>query len=160
MAGGQGWVVPRLALLPPEYDDDPAGCGVLTRPPSSSSGVVHGDDRTNPREGRADEATGPSGGTAAVVDTNAAAMFYACAFDLLAQTEAQYRAVSEAHTRLEACLAEWRLNPPTPAGRRGRLSLIARLVREVVAAVRVQRTLAADMQRAISALQADGEQRG
>ena len=128
------------------------------RPASSSSGVVHG-DRTNPREGRADEATGPSGGAAAVVDTNAAAMFYACAFDLLAQTEAQHRAVSEAHTRLEACLAEWRLNPPTPARRRGRLSLIARMVREVVAAVGVQRTLAADMQRAISALQADGEER-
>ena len=127
------------------------------RPPSTSSRVVHGDDRTNPREGRADEV---SGGAAAVVDTNAAAMFYACAFDLLAQTEAQHRAVSEAHTRLEACLSEWSLNPPTPARRRGRLSLIARMVREVVAAVRVQRTLAADMQRAISALQADGEQRG
>jgi hypothetical protein len=160
MAGRRASVVPRLALLPPEYDDDLARWGALTRPPSDSSGVVLGDDRTNPREGRADEVSGPSGGAAAVVDTNAAAMFYACAFDLLAQTEAQHRAVSEAHTRLAACLTEWSLNPPTPARRRGRLSLIARMVREVVAAVRVQRTLAADMQRAISALQADGEERG
>jgi len=127
----------------------------LTRTPSNPSGVVLGDERTNPRERRAGEVTRPSG---AAADTGAAAMFYACAFDLLAQTEAQHRAVIEAQTRLEGCLAEWRLNPPTPAGRRDRLSFIAGMVHEVVAAVRVQRTLAADMQRAMSALQANAEQ--
>ena len=65
----------------------------MTRTPSNPSGVVFGDERTNPRERRADEVTRP---------------------------EAQHRAVIEAQTRLEACLAEWRLNPPTPAGRRDR----------------------------------------
>ncbi len=85
-------------------------------------------------------------------------MFYACALDLLAQTEAQHRAVVEAQTRLEACLAEWRINPPTPASRHDRLSAIAGMVRQVLAAVREQRTLAIDMQRAMSALQANGNQ--
>ena len=141
-------VPPRIALVF-------AGCGALTRPASNPSGVVHGGERTSPRERRADEITGPSG---AAADTDAAAMFYACALDLLAETEAQHRAVIEAHTRLEVCIAEWRLNPPTPAGRRDRLSFIAGMVHEVVAALRVQRTLAADMLRAMSALRANGEQ--
>ena len=93
-----------------------------------------------------------------LADRNAVTMFYACALDLLAQTEAQHRAVVEAQTRLEACLAEWRINPPTPEGRHDRLSAIAGMVRQVVGAVREQRTLAIDMQRAMSALQANGHQ--
>jgi hypothetical protein len=91
-----------------------------------------------------------------LTDHNAVTMFYACALDLLAQTEAQHRAVVEAQTRLEACLAEWKRSPPTPASRHDRLSPIAGMVREVVAAVRAQRVLAADMQRAMAALQASG----
>jgi hypothetical protein len=91
-------------------------------------------------------------------DNHAVTMFYACALDLLAQTESQHRAVLEAHHRLETCVAEWRLNPPTPAGRQDRLSMIAGVVREVVTAVRAQRTLVIDLQRALSALQANTEQ--
>ena len=84
-------------------------------------------------------------------------MFYACALDLLAQTEAQHRALIETHVRLESSIAEWRLQPPTPEGRRERLSVIAGMVRQVVAAIRTQRALAKDMQKAMSALQANGE---
>jgi len=92
-----------------------------------------------------------------LVDDHAVTMFYACAMDLLAQTEAQHRTLVEAHMRLESCIAEWRHQPPTPEGRRERLSVIAGMVREVVGAVRAQRVLAIDMQKAISALQANGQ---
>jgi hypothetical protein len=90
-------------------------------------------------------------------EKNALTIFYVCALDLLAQTEAQHRAVVEAQTRLEACMAEWRMNPPAPAERKNSLSTIAQLVSDVVAAVRAQRLLASDMQRAVSALQMPGE---
>ena len=92
-----------------------------------------------------------------LVDFDAASMFYTCALDLLAQTEAQYRAVVTAQTRLESCLAEWSVHPPTPEKRRERLSVIAKLVREVTTTIRAQRGLAIDMQRAMSALQASGK---
>jgi hypothetical protein len=91
-------------------------------------------------------------------DNHAVTMFYACALDLLAQTEVQHRAVLEAHNRLERCIAEWRINPPTADGRQDRLSRIADVVREVVATVQAQRTLVIDMQRALSALQTNGGQ--
>ncbi len=91
------------------------------------------------------------------VDDYAVAMFYACALDLLAQTEAQHRTLVEAHMRLESCVADWRHTPPTPEGRRERLSVIAGMVHEVVGAIRAQRALATDMQKAMSALQANSE---
>ena len=93
-----------------------------------------------------------------LVDFNAASMFYTCALDLLAQTEAQYRAVAAAQTRLESCLAEWSVHPPTPEKRQERLSVIATLVRKVAVTVRAQRDLAVEMQRAMSALQTNGKQ--
>jgi hypothetical protein len=65
--------------------------------------------------------------------------------------------VIEAHTHLETGLAEWGINPPTPTGRQDRLSLIADVVREEIAAVRAQRALVIDMQKALSALRANGE---
>jgi hypothetical protein len=90
-------------------------------------------------------------------EKNALTIFYVCALDLLAQTEAQHRAVIEAQTRLEACMAEWRMSPPAPEERKNSLSTVARLVGDVVAAVRSQRLLASDMRRAVSALQVPGE---
>jgi hypothetical protein len=88
-------------------------------------------------------------------DHHAVTMFYACALDLLAQTESQHRSVLEAHQRLESCIAEWRIHPPTVERRQDGLLMLAGVVREVVAAVRAQRMLAVDMQRALSALQAN-----
>jgi hypothetical protein len=79
-------------------------------------------------------------------------MLAARALDVLARTEMQHHAVVEAHTRLERCLTELRLNPPTPAGRRGRLDSIAGFVEEVVAALRVERLLVIEMQLAVSGL--------
>jgi hypothetical protein len=85
-------------------------------------------------------------------------MFYACALDLLAQAEFQHRSVLDAQQRLESCIAEWKIHPPTAEGRQDGLLIIAAKVREVVAALRAQRMLAIDMQRALSALQANTEQ--
>ena len=92
-----------------------------------------------------------------LVDDHAVTMFYACALDLLAQTEAQHRTLVEAHMRLESCVAEWKHQPPTPEGRRERLSVITSMVHEVVGAIRAQRAVATDMQKAMSALQANSE---
>ena len=92
-----------------------------------------------------------------LVDDHAVTMFYAYALDLLAQTEAQHRTLIEAHVRLESSIAEWKVEPPTPEGRRERLSVIAGMVRDVVGAIRTQRSLAMEMQKAMSALQANGE---
>jgi hypothetical protein len=94
----------------------------------------------------------------APLDDHAVTMFYVYALDLLAETEAQHRTVVDAHARLESCVAEWRTNPPTAAGRRDRLSVISAMVREVVSAVRAQRALAVNMQNALSAFRASGEQ--
>jgi hypothetical protein len=63
--------------------------------------------------------------------------------------------VIEAHTRFETGIAEWGINPPTPVEREDRLSMIADVVCEVIAAVREQRALAIDMQTALSAPQAN-----
>jgi hypothetical protein len=84
-------------------------------------------------------------------------MFCARALDLLAHRESQHRVVIEAHTRLETGIAEWRINPPTPVEREDRLSMIAEVVCEMIAAVREQRALAVDMQTAQPALQANTE---
>jgi hypothetical protein len=64
--------------------------------------------------------------------------------------------VIEAHTRLEMGLAEWGINPPTRTGRQHRLSLVADVVREEIAAVRAQRALVIE-QKALSALRSNGE---
>jgi hypothetical protein len=93
-----------------------------------------------------------------LADDHAVTMFYAFALDLLAETEAQHRAVIDAHARLESCVAEWRTNPPTAAARRDRLSVVSAVVREVVSAVRTQRALALNMQSALSTLRANGQQ--
>ena len=94
----------------------------------------------------------------APLNDHAVTMFYVYALDLLAETEAQHRAVVAAHARFESCVAEWRTNPPTAAGRRDRLSVISAMVREVVSAVRAQRALAVNIQNALSAFRANGEQ--
>jgi hypothetical protein len=93
-----------------------------------------------------------------LADDHAVTMFYAFALDLLAETEAQHRAVIEAHSRLESCVAEWKTNPPTAARRLDRLSVIGAIVREVIAAARSQRALAVNMQNALAALRANAEQ--
>ena len=90
-------------------------------------------------------------------DNYAVTMFCARTQDLLAQSESQHRVVIEAHTRFETGIAEWGINPPTPVEREDRLSMIADVVCEVIAAVREQRALAIDMQTALSALQANTE---
>ena len=64
---------------------------------------------------------------------------------------AQHRVV------IETGIAEWRINPPTPVEREDRLSMIAEVVCEMIAAVCEQRELAIDMQMALSALQASTE---
>jgi hypothetical protein len=93
-----------------------------------------------------------------LADDHAVTMFYAFALDLLAETEAQHRAVIDAHARLESYVAEWRTNPPTPARRLDRLSVLAAKVREVIAAARSQRALAVNMQNALAALRANAKQ--
>lgn len=93
-----------------------------------------------------------------LADEHAVTMFYAFALDLLAETEAQHRAVIEAHARLESYVAEWRTNSPNPARRLDRLSVIAAKVREVLSAARSQRTLAVNMQHALAALRANAKQ--
>jgi hypothetical protein len=86
-------------------------------------------------------------------DKTAMTMLLTCALDLLAQTEAQHRAILSAHARLEGCVAHWETGPPTLAGRKKDLCAIAHMVGEVLTAIRSQRLVAVDMQQTVSALQ-------
>lgn len=90
-------------------------------------------------------------------DKNALAMLLTCAFDLLAQTEAQHRSILSAQARLQDYVTKWETDPPTPAGRKEGLCVIARVVSEVLTAIRTQRIVAGDMQQTVSSLRSKGK---
>jgi len=86
-------------------------------------------------------------------DKDALELLLTCAFDLLAQTEAQQRVLHRAHADLLNYHAETTAASPTAARRKERLGAISRVVGELLSAVRSQRTVAVHMQETVSALQ-------
>jgi hypothetical protein len=88
-----------------------------------------------------------------LTDEDGIGMLVTCALDLLAQTEAQHRAIVAAQSDLDGCVAEWKVTTPTAFTRKKRLAAIAEGIAALLTAIRTQRLLAVEMQQVVSSLQ-------